>query len=185
MRPGSVGEKCRIMARAAGGVEDRQPRLSRGIEAARRDLLESAPGSLLTVLAVDIEQLGKGLHRCAERARSAPGECGRAAVPEYRGFRRCAWRYSWELWKPAVMCRGCKFLQTFNAQILVELPRGYFADSGHRLEQLRATDVTAFVQRRARRHSPSQARRRKMCKASDIIRLVGARQRHYCRYVKD
>ena len=32
------------------------------------------------------------LHRCARRARSAPAECGRAAVPEYRGFQRCAWR---------------------------------------------------------------------------------------------
>src|SRR6516165_6579562 len=46
------------------------------------------------------------------------------------------------------------------------------------LSKLRATDVTAFVQRHARRHNPSHARRLKMCKASDIIRLAGARQRH-------
>src|SRR6516162_7169326 len=46
------------------------------------------------------------------------------------------------------------------------------------LSKLRATDLTAFVQRHARSHSPSQARRLKMCKAFDIIRLVGARQRH-------
>jgi hypothetical protein len=45
------------------------------------------------------------------------------------------------------------------------------------LSKLRATDVAAFVQRHARRHSPSQARL-KICKAFDIIRLVGARQRH-------
>jgi hypothetical protein len=46
------------------------------------------------------------------------------------------------------------------------------------LSKLRATDVTAFLQRHAPRHSPSQARKLKMCKTFDTIRLVGARQRH-------
>jgi hypothetical protein len=33
------------------------------------------------------------------------------------------------------MRRGFKFLQAFDAQILVELPRGYLADAGHRSKQ--------------------------------------------------
>ena len=41
-------------------------------------------------------------------------------------------RHSWDPLEPAVMCRGFKFLQALEAQILVELPCGYLADAGHR-----------------------------------------------------
>ena len=101
MRPGSVGEKRRIMARAAGGVEDRQPRLSRRIEAAWRDLLQGAPGSLLTVLAVDIEQLGNG---CIVALNGRGQPLPNAAEPLCQSIADSSdalGAYSWELFKPA------------------------------------------------------------------------------------
>jgi hypothetical protein len=129
------------LARAAGGVEDRQPRLSRGIKAAWSNLLQRSSGGLLTVLAVNIKQFGNGcilapngrgpfLTNAAESLRERIADSGDALGA-----------HSWELPKPAVMCRRFKFLQAFDAQILVELPRGYLADAGHRSKAVQGDRV--------------------------------------------
>jgi hypothetical protein len=113
-------------------------------------------------LAVNIEQFGNGcilalnglgrfLMNAAESLRERIADSGDALGA-----------HSWESPKPAVMRRGFKFLQAFDAQILVELPRGYLADAGHRSKQCKrvcslpsanGTDCAYRFSTRATEHS--------------------------------
>ena len=129
-----VGEQGGVMPCAAQGVQHGQPGFAGGIEAFGRDELDAAFPGVFTILPVHIEKLGdgrlaaglagwqRGGGRLVQPAK-AMGE-GVADAGEPLLADAC------QLDQAAIMRGDFQFLQGLEAQLLVQLPGGLFADAG-------------------------------------------------------